>query len=97
MPIRTHLGVHKKAIEESEAARKRVMVRRGRLVEIMERPIAVSFGHVAEHLIVSAILFDDVDDVLERRILRGGAAYIPAVRFGDTLRERIEIGNILGE
>jgi len=33
-----------------------------------EAGLAVAFFHVAEHLIVGAILFDDVDHMLERWI-----------------------------
>ena len=54
-------------VEQHEFARQLVMIGRDVLAEQHQRGIAVAFLHVAEHLIVGAILLDDVDDVLDRR------------------------------
>ena len=45
------------------------MIRRGRFVEQRQRRIAVAFADFAEHLIVGAVLLDDVDHVLDGRRL----------------------------
>ncbi len=44
-----------------------VQVGRNFLAEKVKCLIAVALAHVAEHLIVGAVFFDDVDDVLNRR------------------------------
>ena len=44
------------------------MVGRNSPREKDQRRVAVALAQVAENLIISAILFDDVDDVFERRI-----------------------------
>ncbi len=46
-----------------------MMVRRQLLREETELRFAVAFGHVAEHLIVGAVLLHNVDDVLDRRFV----------------------------
>src|SRR6266446_5208124 len=73
------LGVHEKAIEESEALRERVVVRRDALSKEGQRRITIALGHVAEDLIVSTVLFNDVDHVLEGGILRRCSRRVPAV------------------
>jgi len=45
------------------------MIRRDRAREKDERRIAISLRQIAEDLIVGAVFFDDIDDVLERRIV----------------------------
>ena len=56
------------------------MVGRGVAPEEDERGVAVAAGHVAEDLIVGAVLLDDVDDVLEGRVAVPLRERIPAVR-----------------
>jgi hypothetical protein len=81
--VRTHFGVHEKPIEDSEPFGERVMIRRNRAAEIDERRIAVGLREIAEELIVRPILFDDVDDVLERRVLRIDARLTPLICLGN--------------
>jgi len=67
------------------------VVRRRGLIEEDQRRIAVALREVAEDLIVRAVLFNDVDDVLERRIAARVARRVPVVRGGDAaavLRQR---------
>src|SRR5579864_6125363 len=67
--LRTDLGVYEEAIEQAEAPRQRVVVRGDTDVgEIDEARVAIAFFHVSEHLIIGAILFDHVDNVVKRRI-----------------------------
>src|SRR5262249_44432809 len=56
-------------VEHYELLRQRVKVRRDRPAEERQRGIAVALRQVAEHLIVGAVLLDDVDDVFDRRLL----------------------------
>ena len=63
------LGVHVEVVEQHELARDRVGVRRHVLAEKRQVRVAVALGHVAEHLVVGAVLADHVEDVLDRRRL----------------------------
>ena len=56
-------------IEQHELLSQRVMIRRDLGAEHGERRVAVTALQIAQHLIVGAVLFDDVDDVLEQRTL----------------------------
>ena len=85
--LRTDLGIHEEAIEQAEAPRQRVMVRGdGDVGEIDEARVAIAFLHVSEYLIVGAILFDDVDDVAERRIAPRRGPVLPVIGRDDALR-----------
>src|SRR5438046_1453535 len=85
VPLRADLGISEEAVEEAEAPRQRVMVRGdGDVGEVDEAGVAVTLLHVAEHLIVGAILFDDVDHVLERWIASWRRLPLPIVRGGNT-------------
>src|SRR5262245_4588727 len=64
------LGVDVEVVEQYEFARQRVLIRRHFLSEKAKARIAGAFFHIAQHLIVSAILLDHVDHVFDRR---GGA------------------------
>src|ERR1044072_1686267 len=69
------------------------MMGRDRAREKDERSIAVTLRQVAENLVVSAILFDDVDDVFEWRIfLKSGRRPVPFVRTRDTFLELQQLG-----
>ena len=61
------LAVDVEVVEQHELAGQGVMVGRDRLGEQAEVRVAVAFGHVAEDLVVGAVLLDDVDDILDRR------------------------------
>src|SRR5262249_12975145 len=63
-------GVDVEVVEQYEFARQRMLIRRRFLSEKAKARIAVAFFHIAQHLIVSAILLDHVDHVFDRR---GGA------------------------
>src|SRR4029077_5920999 len=86
--LRTDLGVYEEAIEQPEAARQSVMVwSNGDVGEIDEAGVAVAFLHVSKHLIVSTVLFDDVDDVPEGRIAPRLGPTLPVIGSCDTLGE----------
>ncbi len=53
-------------VEQHELLRKRVVVRRHVAPEQHERRIAVPLRHVSEHLVIGAVLLDDVEDVPDR-------------------------------
>ncbi len=85
MPVGADLAVHVEVVQQHEFASQRMVVGRDGLGEQAEVRLAVALGHVAEDLVVSAILLDDIDDVLDRRRItdlrrdgvargRGGAA-----------------------
>src|SRR5438552_9922167 len=59
--------------------------------EKKKRRIAISLFEIAEYLIVSAVLLDNVDHVLERRIFLLRLTGIPAVGPGDTIGESDEL------
>ena len=52
-------------VEQHELAHHLVLVRRDLLAEDAEVRVAVALLHIAEDLVVGAVLLDDVDDVLE--------------------------------
>jgi hypothetical protein len=56
-------------IEQRKLLGERMMIRRDIAPELHERGIAVALRHIAEHLIVGAVLLEDVEDVLDRRTL----------------------------
>ena len=72
-------------IQQHKLLGQAVLVRGNGFPEHGERWISVAFGNVAEHLVIRAVLFDDVDNVLERRVLRGGPWTVPPVRARHTL------------
>ncbi len=67
MPVRAHIRVDVKIVEQHKLARQLVMIRRGILIEQRQRRIAISLPELPQHLIVSAIFLDDVNHVLDRR------------------------------
>ena len=88
MALRADFGVDEKAVEEAEAARQRVVVwGDGQVGEIDEAGVAIAFLHVAENLIVGAVLFNDVDDMMKRRIGLWTSPLLPVIRGGDALGE----------
>ncbi len=81
MAFRADIGVHIEVIQKHEFICQLVKIGSDVFAEKRQRFISISFGHVAQNLIVGSILFDDVDDVLNgRRMIR-------------PLQERIEIGS----
>ncbi len=69
-------------VEQRELAGQLVLVGRDTLAEDAERGVAVALFHVPEHLVVGAVLFDDIDHVFED------------ARFADALRHRA--GRLVG-
>ena len=63
------LGVRVHVVEQREALRQRVRVRRDLLAEQLELGIAVAARVRAEDLVVGAVLAHDVEDVLELAVL----------------------------
>ena len=66
MAVDRGLGVGVDVIEQREALYERMEVRGDRASEEGEGRIAVAARVVAEHLVVGAVLADDVEDVLDR-------------------------------
>ena len=97
-------------VEVTEPRRQRVRVRRDLLAELGVGRVAVALAQVTEDLVVAAVLLDDHDDVLDRRVtaqmLRDhrrnrvvGAVIdrldlIPGVVTEDRLRARGEISAV---
>src|SRR5688572_32019577 len=65
MAVSAHLALDVKVVEQDELTRKLVVVRRDLFREQTKRGIAIAFGHIAEHLVVSAVFFDDVKAILD--------------------------------
>src|SRR6266567_5519131 len=63
-----------------------MMVRRYCLPKEDQAGITIAFLWVAQYLVVSAVLLDDVNDMFERRIPFGRPCLFPAVRFSDSSR-----------
>ena len=76
MSIRTQNSIAVGIIEQHEVAHQLVLIRRNAFSENAERRIAVAALVIPEHLIVSAVFFDDIHDVLED------------ARLADALRDR---------
>jgi hypothetical protein len=64
----TDFTVCEKVIERHEFARQAVMDRRAVFTKESQFWIAIAAIEIAQHLIVSSILFDDVKDMLNRQI-----------------------------
>ena len=69
MPLLAHFGVGEEPVEDAEPFGEGVVVGRDRARKEEQRRIAVGLCEIAEHLVVRAVLFDDVDDVLDRRVV----------------------------
>ena len=67
VPVGADLALDVEVVEQHELAGQGVVVGRDRLGEQADARLAVALGHVAEDLVVGAVLLDDVDDVLDRR------------------------------
>jgi peptidase-like protein len=84
--------VNEEPVEKTEAPRQCVMVRSDGVVgKVDETRVASAFFNIAEQLIVGAVLFNDVDDVLKWRIAARRAPLLPVVRGGDALCECREL------
>ena len=74
-------------IEQNEITHHLVLIGREFLTKDTKRRIAVSFQHVAEHLIVRAVFFDDIDDVFDGAgfadAFRNGPGGLVCARFGE--------------
>ena len=81
-------------VEQHELAGQLVLVGRDALAEDAEGRVAVALFHVAQHLVVGAVLLDDVDDVLEdarfaHALGHGARRLAGARRQGGLLEQRI--------
>src|SRR2546423_13128375 len=89
---RTDLGVHEEAVKQAKASRQRVMVRGdGDVREIDQAWVAIAFWHVPKHLIVGAVLFDDVHHMMKRWIVPGRRRTLPVIRRDDAMREASQL------
>ncbi len=71
MTVGADVAVDVEIVEQHELARQLVMIGRCGFVEQAQGRVAVAFADFAEYLIVSPVLFHDVNDVLNRRMLFG--------------------------
>src|SRR5450759_4524529 len=83
--IGTDFGVYEEAIEDAEPLRESVMVWRDAARKEDERRIPVRLTEIAENLIVGSVLLDDVDHVLERRILFLLLSDVPSIRCSNPI------------
>ena len=84
MPVGADVGVHVEVVEQHELARQLVQVGRDVFAEQHQRGVAIAFLHVAQHLVVGAVLLHDVDDVLDGRQRAGLVQFgIPVGRVGE--------------
>ncbi len=74
VPVDRGLGVRVDVVEQPEALGERVLVGRVGLAEQRQLRVAVAPGFVAHHLVVAAVLLDDVEDVADLRGARGDRA-----------------------
>src|SRR5437016_10603724 len=63
VPIRAHFAIDVKVVEQDELASDLMEVGRGLLGKKAKLGITIAFRHIAEHLIIGAILFDDIKAV----------------------------------
>src|SRR5437764_4574386 len=71
------------------------MVGRDSAWEKLQRGVAIALRQITKHLIVCPVLFDNVDDVLERWIFRRALSRLgPVVRPRDTLRELRQLAQL---
>ena len=75
-------------VEQDELTHHLVVVGRDLLAEDAERRVAVALGQIAEHLVVGAVLLDDVDDVLEDARFADALGHGP----GRLVRARRQLG-----
>src|SRR5262252_1265761 len=64
--VGTNVSVDEEIVVEDKIARQSVMVRSLGFSEQNQARVPVSLSHVAEHLIVGAIFFQDIENVLNR-------------------------------
>src|SRR5207237_5006299 len=84
---RADFGGDEAAVEEAEAFGQRPVIRVRFLREEEQRRVAIAALQVAEHLVIGAILFDDVNYMLDRWVLRRTGAAAPRVEVGDARRQ----------
>ena len=65
MPVRAHVAIDVEVIEEHKFACQLVMVGADVFLEETERRIALALSDIAQHLIVAAIFFDDIEHMLD--------------------------------
>ena len=96
MTVYTHLGITVQIVEKEKLFGQAVLVGRHRTSENGESRIAVALWQVPKNLIVSAVLLDDINDMLDRRthpysIGQDGSS--DRGRLGRT-QERIVVGSV---
>src|SRR5450755_1821414 len=73
-------------------------VGRDPLTEQIQALVAIAFFHVAQHLVVSTVLFDDVDGVLNGRsvVRRTREERLPVARDGMS-EDLVMVGRVAGD
>src|SRR5262245_47857915 len=98
MPVGAHFRIHVEVIQQHELPRESMRVGSYLLSEQAQVGISISFADISEHLVVSAVLTNNVEDILDRgsisnlqrnrRFGRGGSRLQP-----DFVRIRRELVN----
>jgi hypothetical protein len=82
MAVRAHFALHIKIVEQHKLTRQLVVIGSDPFREKAEGGIAVSLGHIAQHLIVSSVLFDDIDAIFDGARITWPAGNGIALEFG---------------
>ncbi len=69
VPVGADVGIDVEVVQQHELARQPVVVRRHFFSEQREGRIAVADAEITEHLVIGAVLLDDVDDVADGAVL----------------------------
>ena len=73
--IGADIGIHIEVVEQDEIMRQLMQIRRHLFAKHDQRGIAIAFLHIAQHLIVGAILFHDVQHMFNGSTGPHGAAF----------------------
>src|SRR5438309_1481890 len=95
MPIRTHISVHVKVVEQNKLTRELMVIGRDFLVEERKRAVSIALAEIAKNLIISSILFDDINNVFDGRRLTGLARNRVARRTSRIVEFFVSIRRIL--
>jgi hypothetical protein len=94
VPVRANVAIHIKVVEQHELARQLVMVGTGIFLKKTQRRIAFALAEVTQHLIVGAILFDDIEHMLDGG---GNTRGILVEHLIGIRGVRLHLGGVVGE